>query len=62
MKRAIFGALAASMLLSVNAFSETISISCGAVGQELELCQEGVAAWEGLLQKIQSGGFHPAAS
>ncbi|NGN97580.1 ABC transporter substrate-binding protein [Grimontia sp. S25] len=46
MKRAIFGAVVASSLLSVNAYAETISISCGAVGQELELCQEGVAAWE----------------
>ncbi|MDD1781200.1 ABC transporter substrate-binding protein [Enterovibrio sp. ZSDZ35] len=46
MKRAIFGALAASMLLSTTVYAETISISCGAVGQELELCQEGVEAWE----------------
>lgn len=46
MKRAIFGAVVASSLLSVTAYAETISISCGAVGQELELCQEGAAAWE----------------
>ncbi|EOD77123.1 Maltose/maltodextrin ABC transporter, substrate binding periplasmic protein MalE [Grimontia indica] len=46
MKRAIFGAVVASSLLSVSAYAETISISCGAVGQELELCQEGVSAWE----------------
>ncbi|KXF82357.1 ABC transporter substrate-binding protein [Enterovibrio coralii] len=46
MKRAIFGAVVASTLLSANVYAETISISCGAVGQELELCQEGVAAWE----------------
>ena len=27
------------------AHAETISISCGAVGQELELCKTGTAAW-----------------
>ena len=27
------------------ASGETLSISCGAVGQELELCREGVEAW-----------------
>ncbi|WP_028021633.1 ABC transporter substrate-binding protein [Enterovibrio calviensis] len=46
MKRSIIGAMFASSLLSVSAYAETISISCGAVGQELELCQQGVAAWE----------------
>lgn len=46
MKRSIFGVVVASTLLSVSAYADTISISCGAVGQELELCQEGVAAWE----------------
>ncbi|MBV7297175.1 ABC transporter substrate-binding protein [Enterovibrio paralichthyis] len=46
MKRSIFGVVVASTLLSVSAYADTISISCGAVGQELELCQDGVAAWE----------------
>ncbi|WP_154124876.1 ABC transporter substrate-binding protein [Grimontia hollisae] len=46
MKRAIFGAVMASALLSISAYAETIAISCGAVGQELELCQQGVSAWE----------------
>ncbi|MEI8608701.1 extracellular solute-binding protein [Enterovibrio sp. Hal110] len=46
MKRSIFGAVVASALLSFSAQAETISISCGAVGQELELCQQGIAAWE----------------
>ncbi|OEE90480.1 ABC transporter substrate-binding protein [Enterovibrio norvegicus FF-162] len=46
MKRSIFAAVVASTLLSVSAYAETLSISCGAVGQELELCQQGVAAWE----------------
>ncbi|MGF1706775.1 ABC transporter substrate-binding protein [Enterovibrio baiacu] len=46
MKRSIFGAVVASTFLSFSAQAETVSISCGAVGQELELCQQGVAAWE----------------
>lgn len=46
MKRAIFGAVMASGLLSISAYAETIAISCGAVGQELELCQQGASAWE----------------
>ncbi|STO98404.1 ABC transporter substrate-binding protein [Grimontia hollisae] len=46
MKRAIFEAVMASALLSISAYAETIAISCGAVGQELELCQQGVSAWE----------------
>lgn len=39
-------ALAAPLLLGTSAASgETIAISCGAVGQELEICKTGVAAW-----------------
>ena len=32
-------------LLTLPAGAETISLSCGAVGQELELCREGAEAW-----------------
>ena len=40
--------LAAAVTLTVSAASQaaTISISCGAVGAELSMCQQGVAAWE----------------
>jgi trehalose/maltose transport system substrate-binding protein len=36
---------AASAMTAAGAQSATISISCGAVGLELELCQEGAQAW-----------------
>lgn len=39
---ALFGA---TLLASPWAHAATISISCGAVGQELELCREGAEAW-----------------
>jgi len=34
------------LLATGVARAETIAISCGAVGQELELCEQGVRAWE----------------
>ncbi len=37
--------LVATTFAAGLAQAETIAISCGAVGQELELCREGVAAW-----------------
>ncbi len=36
---------AAALLASPLAHAATVSISCGAVGQELQLCQEGAEAW-----------------
>jgi len=39
-------ALAAMLLLHAAAQAATITISCGAVGRELEFCREGVRAWE----------------
>ncbi len=51
MKNSILGALGALVLgtasvsAPVGASAATLSISCGAVGIELELCQEGTAAW-----------------
>ncbi|MEO1091439.1 MAG: ABC transporter substrate-binding protein [Pseudomonadota bacterium] len=38
-------ALAAGGWLAPSANAQGLSISCGAVGQELKLCQDGVAAW-----------------
>ena len=37
--------LVLAALLALPAGAETISISCGAVGQELELCRQGAEAW-----------------
>jgi trehalose/maltose transport system substrate-binding protein len=37
--------LASALLASPLAHAATITISCGAVGAELQLCQEGVDAW-----------------
>lgn len=42
---AVLITLGASTLGMGTASAETISISCGAVGQELELCQSGTEAW-----------------
>jgi len=36
---------AASLMTAGAAAAQELAISCGAVGQELELCQDGVAAW-----------------
>lgn len=38
--------LAASLMLPAFAHATELTISCGAVGAELQLCQQGVAAWE----------------
>ncbi|MGF2734306.1 ABC transporter substrate-binding protein [Marinobacter sp. DUT-1] len=38
---------AAACLMSGGLQAETITISCGAVGAERQLCEEGVAAWSG---------------
>lgn len=40
------GILGAMLAFSTGAQAAKISISCGAVGQELALCKEGVTAWE----------------
>ena len=45
MRHLSMAAFAAAMLASPLAHAATISISCGAVGQELQLCQEGAEAW-----------------
>lgn len=42
----IRAALAAPLFLYAVAQAATITISCGAVGQELQFCREGVRAWE----------------
>ena len=39
------GVLGAAFVMAGPANAAKISISCGAVGQELALCQEGVDAW-----------------
>ncbi|MFC4234942.1 ABC transporter substrate-binding protein [Thalassospira xianhensis] len=39
------GVLGAAFVMASSANAAKISISCGAVGQELALCQEGVDAW-----------------
>lgn len=40
------GALVGAAVLAVTpALSQQLAISCGAVGQELKLCRDGVAAW-----------------
>lgn len=45
-RQSIFAAVATAAFMSVGSLSAAeISISCGAVGQELELCKEGVEAW-----------------
>jgi trehalose/maltose transport system substrate-binding protein len=46
MARPFGAALLPLLLLAAAAQSATLSISCGAVGRELELCREGVRAWE----------------
>ncbi|HMR34014.1 MAG TPA: ABC transporter substrate-binding protein [Geminicoccaceae bacterium] len=45
MRQLPIAAFAAAMLASPLAHAVTVSISCGAVGQELQLCQEGAEAW-----------------
>ncbi len=45
MRHLSMAAFAAALLASPLAHAATISISCGAVGQELQLCQEGAEAW-----------------
>lgn len=45
MRHLPIAAFAAAMLASPLAHAVTVSISCGAVGQELQLCQEGADAW-----------------
>lgn len=45
LKPLLSGSLLAFAASSAPALAETISISCGAVGAELELCQSGVDAW-----------------
>ena len=47
MKPAILaiGAIAGLTTISVSAHAASLSISCGAVGQELQTCKEGVEAW-----------------
>ena len=45
MRHLPIAAFAAAMLASPLAHAVTVSISCGAVGQELQLCQEGAEAW-----------------
>jgi trehalose/maltose transport system substrate-binding protein len=45
MRHLSLAAFAAALLASPLAQAATISISCGAVGQELQLCQEGAQAW-----------------
>ncbi len=48
MRTILIGAAATASLLAAGATelrAATISISCGAVGLELELCQEGSNAW-----------------
>jgi trehalose/maltose transport system substrate-binding protein len=48
MKFTAFSRLAiatACVWLTTTASAETITISCGAVGAEFKLCQEGTAAW-----------------
>ena len=39
------GVFGAAITIAGSAHAAKISISCGAVGQELALCQEGVDAW-----------------
>ncbi len=39
-------ALALLSAFSGSAWAAELAISCGAVGQELQLCKEGVAEWE----------------
>ncbi|MDE1464551.1 ABC transporter substrate-binding protein [Spartinivicinus sp. A2-2] len=44
--RCLSGGLSLGLLLLTNiAFSEKLTISCGAVGAELSLCKEAVSAW-----------------
>ncbi|MDG9666301.1 ABC transporter substrate-binding protein [Hahella sp. CR1] len=49
MKKTIINAIGTGVFLSaafsLQAHAETLTISCGAVGAELELCKEGVKAW-----------------
>ena len=45
MRHLPIAAFAAALLASPLAHAATVSISCGAVGQELQLCQEGAEAW-----------------
>lgn len=45
MRHLPIAAFAATLLASPMAHAVTVSISCGAVGQELQLCQEGAEAW-----------------
>jgi trehalose/maltose transport system substrate-binding protein len=46
MGSAFRAALAAPLFLYAAAQAATITISCGAVGQELEFCRDGVRSWE----------------
>ncbi len=40
-----FAVLASSMLLGTSLQAATVTISCGAVGTELEVCRDGAEAW-----------------